>query len=174
MTVPGVFNVESSEIDTIEIDGTNYYRLKIDANTPLISDTTIVKNGGLVYNIFELFILQGKIPFFLKYEDVVSIFTNMPKFTGTKTGKDSLPYEIFTAMIARNKKDPSEYYRNIINNINDTHTKPILWTGLMNIYYSFGSTLAKVAGSYMKTGTLVAMVSPQHGKPTKLEKVLRG
>jgi len=173
MTVPGVMSVEPNEIEDIEIDGEHYYKLVIIKGEALISDTTIVKDTGYVYKVFDLLVLKGKVPFFLNYEDMLSLFKNFPEYTGTKIGKDTLPFEIFTAMIARDKNDPTKDFRLTVKTHNDAIKEPPKWVGLMNIYYSFGSTLSKIAGSYFKTGVLVAAVN-KNKKQTKLEKILKG
>jgi hypothetical protein len=171
MTVPGVYDVEPNAIGDIEIDGEHYYNLEIEKDEALISDITIVKNNSYIYKLFDVFVLNGKVPFFLGYEDMLKVFKNLPKFTGSKLGKDTLPFEIFVAMIARNEKDPTIEYRLSIKNKNDLKHIP-KWVGLNNIYYSYGSTLAKIAGSYFKTGTLVATIN-KSSEPTKLEKILK-
>jgi len=172
MTIPGMYNVEPSGIENIEIDGELYYTLHIEAGDDLISDTTVVKDSNNAYKVFDLFILSGKIPFFLEYEDLLDVFANLPKFAGIKLGKDTLPFEVFVAMVARDKNDNTKDYRLIINDRKDLNSKKPEWVGLMNIYYSFGSTLSKVAGSYFKTGTLAAIVN-KNEKPTKLEQLLK-
>jgi len=173
MTVPGIMSVEPNEIEDVEIDGEHYYKLVISKGDALISDTTIVKDTGNVYKVFDLLILKGKVPFFLNYEDMLAIFKNLPEFTGTKIGKDTLPFEIFIAMIARDKNDPTKDFRLTVKTHNDAIKESPKWVGLTNIYYSFGSTLSKIAGSYFKTGVLVAAVN-KNKKPTKLEKILKG
>ena len=167
MTVPGVINVEPNEISSIEIDGELYYELHITAGELLISDTNVVKDTDYVYKIFEALMLRGKVPFFIMYQDLLKIFINMPKYNGGSVGKDPLPFEIFTAIMARSSNDPTVFYRN--SKHGDEEPK---WIGFMNIYYSFSSTLSKVVGSYFKTGVLVANVNKQK-EPTKLEKILR-
>jgi len=171
MTVPGVFDVEPNAIEDIEVDGEHYYGLRIEGGDSFISDTSIVKDNSYVYKLFNTLILNGKVPFFLGYNDMLTIFKNLPKFTGSKLGTDSLPFEIFISMIARNKKDPTKDFRLDLKTSKDFNTKPE-WVGLSNIYYSYGSTLSKVAGSYFKTGTLVATINKSK-EPTKLEKILR-
>jgi len=171
MAVPGVVEVEPNAIENIDIDGEHYFGLKIEKGDSLISDTTIVKDNSYIYKLFNVLILNGKVPFFLGYKDMLSIFKNLPKFTGSKLGKDTLPFEIFISMVARNKEDPTKDFRLSLKTNKDVNSIP-KWIGLSNIYYSFGSTLSKVAGSYFKTGTLVATVNKSK-EATKLEKILK-
>jgi len=172
MNIPNTIKVEPNEIEDVEIDGEHYYKLAITGGEPLVSDLTVVKDTDYVYKVFEVLTLRGKVPFFIGYTDMLGIFSNLPKYTGASIGKDSLPFEFFTAMISRDIKDPTKNYRDGIKTKSDL-SKEVKWIGVMNIYYSFGSTLAKIAGSYFKQGLLVSTVNKQEGEPTKLEKALR-
>jgi len=172
MTIPGVFTIEPSSIDDVEIDGDHYYRLEVEKDDIFISDITIVKDTSFAFKTFNVLILSGNIPFFLGYEDLLNIFENLPNYAGTKLGIDTLPFEIFTAMVARDIKNPTKDYRTVVKTRNDLTKILPKWVGLQDIYYSFGSTLSKVAGSYFKTGTLAAIVN-KNEKPTKLEKILK-
>ena len=165
-TIPARIDIEPSSIEEIEIDGVIYVKLTIEKHQLLFSSTKIVKNADITYPLFDLLIMQGKVPFYLEYEDLLEVFTNLPKYAGTKVGSHYLPIEIVISIIARDSKNPDIEYR-----WTKGDKKP-MWIGLTNIYYSYKSTLAKIAGNYFKQGVIAAVVKPEKSV-TDVEYALR-
>ena len=172
LLVPGHIPITPNELIDIELDGEHYYEVKINKGQPIFDSTTIVADMDLVYSLFELFILQGKVPWYMEYLDLIKFFSKLPKYSGTKVGNNTLSFEMFIAMAARDINNPEVEYRTLLTKESDMNTKPLKWIGLQNIYYSFRSTLAKVGGSYFKQGLLAANVNHEQ-KATDLENILR-
>ena len=172
LTIPSRFIVEPAEIENIEINEEPYIALHIEAGQALISNTKMVKNQDITFPIFDLFMLQGKVPWYINYEDLLDVFIKLDKYAGSKVGGLVLALEALTALNARDPKNPETEFRMIINNVEDMKKKPVEWVGLKNIYYSFKSTLSKIAGAYFKQGVLAAVVKPEK-ETTDLEYVLR-
>jgi len=172
LTIPSRFTVEPAEIENIEINEEPYVALHIEAGQPLISNTVMVKNQDVTFPIFDLFMLQGKIPWYINYEDLLDVFIKLDKYAGSKVGGLVLALEALTAINARDPKNPETEFRMVINSEEDMRKKPVEWVGLKNIYYSFKSTLSKIAGAYFKQGVIAAIVKPEK-ETTDLEYVLR-
>lgn len=172
MTIPGKLTTEPNEIETVEIDNELYVQLVIEKDNTLITSNKIVKNTDLIYQIFELLMLQGKVPFYLNYIDLFNVFSNIPKYTGSDVGIDTLGFEVLIAISARNPNNLDMQFRKFIKTEKDMINKNPKWVGLKNIYYSYNSTLSKIAGSYFKKGLVAAIVKPED-KSTTLENILR-
>jgi len=171
-TIPGRIDIEPSEIETVDINNELYTMLVIEPGDPLFSDTRIIQNTDMVFNVFELLLLQGKVPFYLNYEDLLNVFTNMPRYTGTSVGKDSLVFEILIALSARNPNNLDQQFRMFVKDRKMAMSITPAWVGLRNIYYSYNSTLSKIAGSYFKKGLVASIIKPEKDA-TVLENILR-
>ena len=173
MNMPCKIKVSPSSVEDVVIDGVVYKKLIIDKNDLVMDTTKYVKNGNMVYDVFEYMVIQGKVPWYMEYEDLFGLFNNVPEYTGTSVGEDPLVFEIVTAVISRYGKDIHTSYRNVIKKREDLKTKELKYIGLMNMYYTFKSTLAKISGSYFKEGIISAVVNGPTDKATDLEKIIR-
>jgi len=172
MTVPGKLSTEPNEIETVEIGDELFVKLIIEEGNAIFTSNKIVKNTDLIYQIFELLMLQGKVPFYLNYIDLYKVFSNIPKYTGSDVGIDTLGFEVLIAISARNPNNLDMQFRKYIKDNKDMVETTPAWVGLKNIYYSYNSTLSKIAGSYFKKGLIAAIVKPED-KSTTLENILR-
>jgi len=173
MKFPCKVQVTPTSIEDVVIDNVLYKKINIEAGTPILDTTAYVKDGSMVYDVFEYFIIQGKVPWFLDYEDLFEFFKNVPEYTGTTVGRDPLVFEILVAIISRDETKLDRAYRNIIRNKEDLKNKGIKYIGLLNIYYSFRSTLAKISGSYFREGIISAIVNGPTKEATDLERIVR-
>jgi len=172
LTVPSRLETMPSEIGNIVVDGEGYYVLKYDADSEIISSRKLIKESDFIFDMFELFLVKGKVPWYYGYNDVVKIFNNIKKYTGGKAAENQLAIELLVSIIARYDIDWSIEYRNVIESLKDLKEVPLAWVGLENIFYSFRSTLSKLAGAYMKKGIVSAIINPEK-EISDLEHVLR-
>ena len=173
MKFPCRVQVTPNKIEDVVINDVLYKKLTIEKGELLLDSTKYVKDGSMVYDVFEYLIIQGKVPWYLEYEDLFDFFKHVPEYTGTTVGKDPLVFEILTAVISRDEKKLDRAYRNIINSKEDLKKKGVNYIGLLNIYYTFKSTLAKISGSYFKEGIISAIVNGPTKKATDLERIIR-
>lgn len=171
-TIPTLIYTTPSSIDTIDIDGVSYYRLTYEAKDVIIDNLNVILELDMAYNVFNLMMINGKVPWFIEYIDLLKIFNNFNKYTGSKVALFSDIMKIFIRISAREKGKLDINYSNILNLEKDLKTKEIEWIGLSNIYYTFNSTLSKVGGSYFKKALISTMVTPEK-EPTELENILR-
>lgn len=170
--IPAKVKIDPSEIEDVVVDEVPYTILHIEKGQALFNSDVIVKDLDVVFPIFDLFMLQGKVPWFLNYMDFYELFIGLEKYAGSKVGKFALGLSALTAINARDKKDPEKEFRIVIKTEQDITNKYPEWVGLKNIYYSFKSTLSKIAGAYFKQGLMAAVVKPEK-ETTDLEYVLR-
>jgi hypothetical protein len=158
--IPTRMEIQPIEIDTILVDGQQYVVLEIEENSDIVSNTTLIQED-VTYPIFNLFFIQGKIPWYLDYYDLPRIFQILEKYTGSKAGRNHITFEFLTAIIARVHGDKKTEYRMVIDTIKDMERIKPSYVGLMNIWYTFKSTINKLAGSYMKLGLVSAINYPE-------------
>jgi len=172
MTVPAKLEMQPVEIDTVLVENEPYVVLTFMENSDLISNTKVVKDITGTFPVFDLFLIQGKIPWYIGYTDLLNVFANMGKYTGTKATNNLLTFEILIATIARDEKDRLKDFRLSLKDMKDMEKKRPVWVGMNDIFYSFRSTLAKIAGSYMKLGVVSSIINPEK-KANELENIVR-
>lgn len=170
INIPAMVKITPDSIDEVEVGSDTYYKLTISKGNSVIDSRDVVIDGDIGYNVFNIMLVKGVVPWYINYLDLVKIFENIPKYTGTKLESYMSIVKIMIALSARSKDDPNKPYRYIIKKSDEV--KDIHWVGLNNIYYTYNSTASKVFGSYMKAGMISAIVNPET-KPTKLENLVR-
>lgn len=172
LKIPGRLEMQPNEINNISIDDTAYVSLYFEKGMDFISNKKVIKEGNFLFDMFDNFLIKGKIPWYLEYQDLIDIFTKIGKFTGSKAGKNPLVYEILTAVIGRYKEDKKIQFRNYVNEIRNISKKDLTWVGLENIWYSYSNTVNKLAGSYMELGIVSSILDPEK-EASDIEHVLR-
>lgn len=170
INIPSMVNITPDSIEEIEIGDEIYFKMTIIKGDAIIDSRDVIVDGDVGYGVFNILLVKGVIPWYVSYLDLVKIFENIPKYTGSKVGGYISVIKIMIAISARSKDDPSIPYRKVIKSFDDN--TPVHWVGLNNIYYTYNSTASKIFGSYMKPGMISAMVNPEK-KATKLENIIR-
>lgn len=167
-------NIETSpeDIENVEIENEVYYKFHYSKNSVIIENTNIVKKMVKAYDFFDLFIMQGKIPWFVEYEDLISIFANLEKYTGLKAIKDTLVVETLAGIITKVKNKPEIDFRLAIKKPEDMKKYDPEYVGLMNVYYSYKSTTNKVLGNFFTKSINSSILYPEKNV-SDLEDALR-
>lgn len=171
-TIPTMVEVTPTTIEIVDIDDIPHYQLSLEKGDLLFNNMKVVQLLDMAYNIFNLMMINGKVPWFIGYTDLLKIFENFNKYTGSNVSSFIDIIKIFIRISGRDKNNLSVYYSNILNTEKDLATKEIEWIGLSNIYFTFKSTMSKIGGSYFKKALLSAIVTPEK-EPTQLENILR-
>jgi hypothetical protein len=168
MDKPIMLKISPSAIDTITIDDVEYTRLTIDKDRPLIENNTLVINSNIYLVLFKEYFIKGKIPFYVEYDDIVSIFTNMKDWAGASSKMGTIPFELLTSIITRDAKDIKNYIRQVAKG--DTLGK-YEYVSLSDVKRGFNNTVSKITGAYLKDGINSALVN-QSDTPTEIESYL--
>jgi len=164
---PIFIDLTPTNIKTVEIDGVNYKELIFEKYSTFTTNTNLVMLDKFMFDLFDMFFIQGKVPWYLNYEDVSKIFIESKKYANNNVGENILAFEILTSIIARDKNDKTKYFRKVENK----KSKPV-FIGLQNIWYTFDNTISKLVGAYFDKGITSALVNKEE-KTTKLEEILR-
>jgi len=140
--------------------------LHFEEGSVYTENSNLVIDDRFLYDIFNEFYIGGKIPWFMNYDDAISMLARTNKYAGSTLGDNPITMEILGAVIARFNKDKKVFYRQT-----DMKQNPD-FVGLMNIYFTFDNTVSKIAGSYMSQGITSAIINKED-ETTKIEEVLR-
>lgn len=151
----------------VEEDGYQYTVLEVLPGQALIKNSVIVKNPNLIYSIFMVFIALGRIPPFLDYNTVQSIFDNDNLLCGVSLGVNHAIWEMIYAHMYRDKQDPYKVFR-----YTPMTNEPQI-VALHNISHGPRSTSSKLIGAYMADGLVSALVDTNPKEPSIVENLLR-
>lgn len=143
----------------------NYSILQFDKNTVVNPNMESVINSTLTQVIFDEFIVQGKIPWYLDYKDIPELFSKADKYARVSLGDNPLTFEIIAALITRKTDNKLVYHRQAIK-------EPYSYVGLNNVYYGYTNTDNKLIGGYFSEGIVTSLVSPEK-ETTNISKIFR-
>ena len=170
--IPTKVDITPLEISNIVVNEESYVVLKIEKGMPLLSSNIVIKDKSLAYELFDIFYVHAKIPWFLSYTDIHKVFGNIEKYTGSKSGKFVLIFELLTSLIAKDNKDVTIFFRNSLKNELDVYNKPVVYRGLKDLFTTVTSNLNKIVGSYFKDSILSSM-NNKATETSRLEDIIR-
>ena len=174
----GVINVNAmvklgpARIDKVKIGGNDYYQFTYDAGSVVIANYNLFLQDVLVYEIYNELISAGKVPDYVDYEDLGSIFDSAVDYAGANVGRNEEITETLAAIISRIKSDRNKQFRTLAGDEQVMKTQKPAYIPLRSVIYSATNTLNKLAGSYMQVGVVSALVTPSE-KVEKLDEILR-
>lgn len=165
--------LKNPTIATVKFDGDNYLEFTFEPGSVVIADKELVKDDILTYYVFEEFITKGRVPWFMNYQqDLAGLFDTAELHAGVKLGNNHVVLEIIVAAITRNAKDPTVYYRHLIQKESDLKTIEPVTIPLRSVSYGATNTTSKLVGSYFGEGLTSALVNPSE-KVETIETILR-
>lgn len=159
-------NITPSTTRQIKIAGTEYLEFGFEKGSTVISDTTFVKDSDLLYEMNKYFYSNGRIPWFLNYDDVGNLFTLHREYGGLNISPNNVPFEIVTSMICHDYKDKFKYYRH-----GEMRLTPVV-VPFNSVLYNATNTTAKLLGANLEDGVTSALISPST-KAESIENLLR-
>lgn len=158
--VNAMIKIEPTTYKFVNINDEDYIEFIFEPGSTVISNLNLVKTDTLTYRIYDEIISKGNIPWYLGYLELGSIFDTAKKHAGTNIGDNRETTELIISLIARDKKDRTKYYRTTVKSIDDVEKVPPAYISMRSVIYAATNTLNKIAGSYMESGIVSALVSP--------------
>ena len=159
INAPIMIELNPTMTDEVEIEGKVYTILEFSKGDVFTNNTSLVIRNGNIYELFDELFIHGNIPWYLNYEDLSNLFKLSGKYAGTGIGDNPLAMELLASIIARNKNDKTMLYRKLAKDMSVIKKSDPAFVALLNIYYSFTSTMSKLTGSYFKDGITSALVN---------------
>jgi len=170
--LPIFIELSPTNISNIEVDGVVNKVLEFEANSTYAENVNLVVGNKFLYNIFNEFYINGKIPWFMGYDDLINIFNQTSKYASSDIGDNPIITEILASIVAKNPNDKKSLYRLQLKSYDDLSKIKPSYVGLLNLYYTFDNTVSKLGGSYYSKGVTSAIISPET-ETTKIEEILR-
>jgi len=143
-----------SNVSECMIDDVRHMVLEFEQDSVVMPNNNLVRDNGFMFNIFNEFFINGKVPWYVSEDDLSNIFIEAKKYANSKIGDNPINMEIITSIITRTDKDPLKLYRY-------EPKGKANFVGLNNIYYSFDTTTSKLVGAYFKVGVTSAIINKE-------------
>lgn len=167
---PAMMRIDPTTVNTINLDGENYYEFTFDPGSTVIANTNLVKKDTLTYDIFQEIVSKGRVPWYISYEDLATLYDGAPKHAGVTIGANHAIIEMILSVIARDPSDATKYYRQALKDAKGP-IKP-LYVPFSSVTHGATNTTAKLMGAYWKEGLNSALVNPTD-KVERVEELLR-
>lgn len=164
--------IPSSPAYNVLIDGVEYIALPFEAGQTVIANNTMLCNDSFIYNIFQEFFINGKVPWFFGYEDLSNLLLEAKKYASSSTGDNPIIIEVLTSVMARVANNKKVFYKSVIKSKDDLNKIKPSYIGVSDRYYNFDTTVGKIVGGYFKEGILNAVVE-QETETSKVSEKLR-
>lgn len=170
--IDAMVKIEPTSYRIVQIEGDDYFEFYFEPGSVMCPNLDLIKTDTLTYRIYDEIISKGKIPWYLGYLELAGIFDSAKYHAGTNIGSDREVTELIVSLIARNQEDRTKYYRQTVQSIDDLQRSPPTFIPMRSVIYAATNTLNKIAGSYMETGVVSALVSPSD-RVEHIESILR-
>jgi len=170
--LPIFMELTPSNIKFIEVNGVVNKVLEFPEGTNFTNNNKMVVNNKFLFDLFNEFYINGKIPWFMEYDDIIDIFKQTDKYANSNLGDNPIVTEILASIVAKNPNDKSKLYRELLKDkkvLKEVHPE---YVGLLNLFYTFDNTVSKLTGSYYSKGVISAIVNKEKDT-TKIEEILR-
>lgn len=170
--INAMMRIKATTIATVKFDGVSYLEFFFEEGSEVLAATALIKDDTLVYNIFNYFISNGAVPWFLNYDDMCTLFATADRHAGVSLTKYHTILEMFAAAIARSPQNRARYYRHSLDDTGDLPDHSAIFIALRNISLGATNTTARLNGSHWSDGLTSALANPST-KLEKLEQLLR-
>ena len=170
--VTAMVRIKPTTTSTVKFDGTSYLEFYFEPGSVVIASTSLIMSDTLVYHIFNFFLSNGAVPWYLNYEDVATLFMTADRHAGVRLIKNHSILEMFAAAVARHPSNRTVYFRHTLDDGSAPPTQPPAWIALRNISLGATNTTARLQGSYWADGLTSALANPS-SKLERVEQLLR-
>lgn len=170
--ITAMVRTEPDRISTTVVDDVPYLTLFYNRGSVIMSSTDIVVVDIMVHPIWTVLYGRAKVPWYIDYNRLLTIFHNTGEYNGTDGKSDPAIWSYMAATICRDPDNPRRFYRqrDHAKTVID-HAKPVT-VPLKNVSFTADSLVAKLSGSYFDPGVTAGLAHPAK-RPDTVESILR-
>lgn len=151
LSIPLMLKIEPFKTEKFKYDDEDYISFKIRKGD-IFTNSILVQSPDAVKPLFTEFIIKGKVPKFVGYEDLRNIFDSMGEYTGMNIVNDKVAVSMLVASIARTEQDTTLPYR--LAEKGNT----LKWVGLASVGQSRPDTFSRITNAYLKDGITASLL----------------
>lgn len=153
----------------VMLDEEAYTVLEFDKGSVVTPNRNLVQRDTMIYDIWELFISQGRLPWYLTEETLSTVFEAARKWTGVKLGANPAIVQMIIATVMRVKGNLSKQYRHELIDNPKAQAESV---PLRSIIYGPSNTFSRLNGPYFAEGLPTALVNKSE-RTEPLEEMIR-
>lgn len=172
MRIPSIVRMGAAKISRSMIGNRDYTLFYFEPGDVVFESQACVKKSTLVYYVFDELFMNGNVPWFIMYDDMVGAFSSAMRFTGTRVASNRVAVSLLASHLARDPQDKTKFLRHALKTRKDLVTLPVEYIGLNNVQYAPTSTMYRLGGSYMEEAMVTAFNNPSD-RVDVVEQILR-
>ena len=166
LNLPSMINIVPSELNQEVVNDKKYYVCVLHKGDVIHDNNLIIKKSTFGYNIWMEFLTQDNRPTFLNYNNIISLYDDVPKVCGLSLPNSHVLFEIVYAHMYRDKKNPSVPVR-----LTDMKGEMTV-VNLHDVSFGATTTHSRIFGAYDAIGMNAALVNKET-KNNELEDIFR-
>lgn len=167
--VNALIRIEPGSINTVSLDGKDYFEFVFEQNDTVFPTTDLVRDDTLLYYIFDEIVSKGNIPAYMNYLDLGSLFDTSQKFAGVELASTPTIMHMLLSKVARDPGDLNAYFRQVSSG---DDLDAVRFLQLRSNTHGATNTTARLMGSYFSDNITSALVNPSE-KEENIERILR-
>ena len=160
------------DITREKINEEEHIFLHFEPGSTVCRNINVMQEQPMAYYVYDYFIANGWIPWYLNYKDVVTLFDTCAKHCGIKLGETTSVMEMIGATIARNPQEPRKMFRTGMKSNAELAKSNPFYVALANVQFGAADTTSKLLGSYFNDG-LNSAIMYKTKRVGQIEEVLR-
>lgn len=164
-----MMRIEPSSVNNVSIQGKEHFEFVFEPGDTVFPSTELVREGKLLYYIFEEIIGKGNVPPFMDYMDIGRLFSTAQHHAGVTLASTPTVLEMLMSMICRDPKSPMTYFRQITNG---KDFDKVMYVPLRSPIFGATNTTSKILGAYFGDSLTSALVNPSE-EEEDIESILR-
>lgn len=170
--ITAMVRITPSAMNKVKVEEDEYYEFCFEKGDVVIPSLQLVKEDVMPYKIYNEMLAKGRVPWYLDYNDLGSIFDTAKYHSGANIGTNREVTELLVSIIARDPNNRHLYYRTTLKSYDDMKKRKPAYIPLRSVIYAATNTTNKIAGSYMSSGMVSALVTPSE-RTERIEHLLR-
>lgn len=163
--------LEPSNISERVINNEKYYILHFYPGDTVIRRLTTPQESTLQYNYYLEFTKYARIPWYLNFEIICSVFDESRYYNGKAMGNSNQAFRVIYSLTCRDPNDLDIPFR-YSKALDDKNKMPKI-IGINNPGQLLSGVFARLTGGYL-SDNIIAGAMEENSKVTTLEEVLKG
>lgn len=145
------YEINPRKTTKVVVDGQSYYEFTFLKGDVMIKDLNTIQNGDMVYEIFNVYKFQGKMPWYYGPGDITNLLSSSGKYADLDVDSTPEVMEILEAFMSRLDTDTNKMVKSLQSW--SEMRKRVRYVPLKNVAY-LSNTMAMITGNYQSKGLL--------------------
>lgn len=156
----------------VKIQGVDYYKFTFLPGSVITPNLNLVTVSTLVYFIYDEILAKAKVPWFMNYFDLGTLFDSAQYHADITLSADNVPLEITAGIIARDPNNITNHYRVALEGLDSVYTNPPTYSPVSSVLAHASNLTARLMGNRFEEGITSSLINPVESVNT-IETILR-